>query len=281
MSVDTATPSDLSGLRRLGEPLPFRAYVREIWERRDFLFAVPLSDLRAQNQNTMLGGLWHLLNPLLLTGVFYVVFGVILGGRGGIDNYPAFLVVGVLTFTFIQKLAMTGTRTVVANIKLIQSLSFPRAILPLAATTSETLAQIPALLAMMVLTLLTGEALGVTWLLVVPILALQATLGAGVALITARLTFHFRDTQQLLPYVLRMLLYLSGVFFGADKVPAGWPRTLFELNPAYAFIKLNRLALIENTTALAPWLIAGAWSAVLLVGGFLFFRAHEHEYGNG
>lgn len=278
MSVDTAAP-DTTSLRRLGEPLPLRQYLAEIWRRRDFLMTVPLSDLRAQNQNTVLGGLWHLLNPLLLTGVFYLVFGVILD-VGRAPNYPAFLVVGVLTFTFIQKMTMTGTRTVVANIKLIQTLSFPRAILPLAAVTSESLAQVPAVLAMMVLVFATGEAIGVGWLLVVPVLGLQTLFGAGIALVTARLTFHFRDTAQFLPYVLRILLYLSGVFFGSSQVPAGWPRTLFEINPAYAFIHLNRLALLDNTTELYSWLVAGAWTAVFLVGGFLYFRAQEHEYGN-
>lgn len=269
------------GMRRMGDPLPLRAYLAEMWERREFAVAVPLSELRAQNQNTVLGSLWHLLNPLLLAGVFYLVFGVILGARGGIENYPAFLIIGVFVFSYTQKAVMAGTRTITANLRLIQSLSFPRAVLPVAAQIGESIAQLPAMAALLVLVTLTGARPSPAWLLLVPLLALQALFNLGVSFFVARATFHFQDVAHLLPFVLRLWLYLSGVFFSVDFVPEGWMRTVFELNPAWPFIALTRASLMDGTTTGRLWVTALAWTVPLVVLGLLWFRRGEEEFGRG
>lgn len=273
-------------LRKMGEPLPFRDYLREIWARRDFLVTVPLNELRAQNQNTVLGNAWHLLNPVFLAAVYYIVFGVILDASRGVENYTAFLITGIFTFYFIQKSIMAGSRTIVSNIKLIQSLTFPRAILPISAVITETMAQVPALLALFLLVVLTGVTPGLSWVMVVPILVVQALFNLGAAFITGRLTFHFRDVANFLPYVIRIWLYMSGILFPATLVPEGLPRRIFVLNPAYVFSTLNRRALgagstYEGVSTAYMWQLAIAWSMVAVVAGFFFFRAHESEYGRG
>lgn len=286
MSAPTLEPAP-PGLRRLGEKQSLGAYLREIWDRRDFMLEVPLADLRAQNQNTVFGNLWHILDPLLLSAVFYLVFGVLFQGRGDVENFTAFLVVGVMTFRYNQKLMMSGTRTIVNNIKLIQSLSFPRAVLPISSAIAEFLSQLPAIGTMVVIAAVTNwlepevpQVLpGLFVLLLVPSLILQTMFGAGLGFIMARLTFHFRDTAQFIPYFTRLWLYLSGVFFTVDRVPEAF-RGVFPLNPANAFIRMNRGALIDGSVPLDAWIIAGSWSFVMFVFGFLFFRAREQEYGN-
>lgn len=288
-TVDGEALAHRHGLRRLGAHLSLREYLAQLWERRDFLITIPLSDLRAQNQNTVLGSLWHVLNPIFLAGVYYLVFGVILGARRGIPNYPAFLVTGIMTFHFTQKCIMSGARTVVSNIRLIQSLAFPRALLPVSSTITETLAHGPSLLALMALVLITTQQWPtLSWLWLLPIAVLQAAFGLGLAFLTSRMTFHFRDTAQFLPYLLRIWMYLSGVFFAADFVPAGWPRFVFSINPMFLFISLNRTAVMppDPDLSISPWGtaemwgLAGAWTLVMVVVGFVYFRARETEYGN-
>lgn len=283
-----------TGLRRMGEQPSLGAYLREIWDRRHFLVTLTSADLRAQNQDTVLGRLWHLLNPLFLAGVFLLVFGVVLDIGRGVTNYPAFLVTGIFTFFYVQKPAMTGTRTIVANTRLIQSLSFPRAILPGSAVATEAGNQITALVALVVLVGTTGVAPRLSWLMIVPVFLVQTLFSMGLAFFTARLTFHFRDTAQVLPYAMRIWLYLSGIFFSASQVgdPDSLIGTVFRLNPAYLFIKLNRLAMLHGTPDAAgsisdgvpyatTWWLALAWTVVAFVGGFLFFRAREMDYSRG
>lgn len=273
--------ADYPDMRRLGVTPSARDYLRDIWSRREFMVTLPLNQLRSQNQNNILGNAWHLLNPLFLALVYYVIFGVILGAREGIDNYPAFLITGIFVFYFTQKSINSGTGTIVSNIKLIQTLSFPRAILPISSVIGELVAQFYAMMAMFILVLLTGVSPRLTWLIVPFIFALQAVFNLGAAFLAARATFHFRDVAQFLPYVLRIWLYLSGIFFSAERVPAGLPRTLFELNPLWSFIKLNRLAVLEGTTDVRSWVLGLVWSVAAVVVGFFFFRARETEYGRG
>jgi teichoic acid transport system permease protein len=306
-------------LKRIGVRAPLGTYLREAWDRRDFAYTIALGQLRGQNQNTVLGNLWHLLNPLMLAGVYYVVFGVIMGGRVAVhDNYAAFLIVGIFVFHFSQKVIIGGTRIIVANVDLIKNISFPRALLPTASTIQESFAQVPALIAMAFIVFFTEWArlpgavaseedpitgfvlfswagtgdpempaiVTAWWLLIIPIALVQSVFNLGGSLIVARLTFHFRDTEFILGYIMRLLFYTSGVFFGVELVAARLGEgligeigvTLFRLNPFYGFIRLTREAVMDGTTDPFYWYSIAIWSIIALVLGFYFFRRRELEY---
>jgi teichoic acid transport system permease protein len=270
----------------VGAPLSVRDYLRALWWRRDFILLVPLGRLRAQTHSTVLGGVWHLLNPLLFAAVYYFVFGIIFRGRDDIPNYAAFLVAGLFTFFFTQRVASTGARAITGNSSLMGQVNFPRAALPLSATIAETISHIWSLLALLLVVLLTGESFAATWLLIVPILLLQCMFNLGLAMVIARLTFHFRDIQQFLPYLLRMWLYLSGIFYTLEFVEQRlsdmrWLVTLFELNPVYAYSALIRAALLSDYDVGGFEIaVAAVWAIGLVIGGFFFFRAREIEYAD-
>jgi teichoic acid transport system permease protein len=271
-----------AALSSIGARLTLRAYLKEIWRRREFVVSIPLGTLRAQNMNTVLGNFWHLLNPLFLVGVYYLVFGLLLDISRGTDNFVAFLSIGVFIFHFTRKCVQAGAKSIVSNLQLLRVIRFPRAIMPLANVIGEVVAMAPVLLVLFVLLLATGERPHLTWTLMVPILALQSIFNLGCALLMARLTHHFRDVEHFLPYVITIWLYLSGVFYEVTAfMEPGVELTLFELNPVYRFIRLARQALQEGVTASEDWLVAGAWSIGALVLGFWFFRRREADYGRG
>jgi teichoic acid transport system permease protein len=271
------TPHELT---ELGQRPGTLAYGRALWERREFVLALPQGELKAQNMDTVLGGLWHLLNPLLLAGVYYLVFGLILRiGDRGTDNFVAFLTVGLFVFFYTRKSIQAGARTIISNRGLISSIKFPRAVLPIAAVVGETMALGPAIMTMAVIVLLTGESLHLTWLLILPAFALQLLFNLGLVFGVARLTDHFRDVAQLMPYLLSIWLYLSGVFYSADAFLSGRMLFLFQLNPMYAFIEIVRDALMHGEVEPTLWLIATGWTAVVLPAGFFFFRQREEQYG--
>lgn len=269
-------------LHELGGRTPLAAYLRELWARRHLAVALPLGTMRAENRDSVLGGLWHLLNPLLLAAVYYLIFGVILRTTGGTDNFIAFLTIGVFIFYYTSRSVTSGARAIVANQALMRSIRFPRAVLPVSAVLGELMALAFAVVVMLVVTLVTGERPTLAWLLLVPILATQTVFNLGLAFIVARLTDHFRDVEPFLPFVLRIWLYVSGVFYSVERfLEDDSVLSLLRLNPAYAFITLARGALLEGGSAAGDWAVATAWSLVLLVGGFAFFRAHEQAYGRG
>ncbi len=266
-------------LRPIDARTPLRRYFQDVWARRDFAITVPLGQLRARHQDTALGQLWHLMNPLLLTFVYWLIFGVIADVSRGMDNYLGFLIAGVIPYQFTSKSISQGARLIVSNRSLIQSVHFPRAILPLSAVIGEVVAYASAVVVMLVVMVLTGEQVTAWWLLVVPITMVQAVFNLGLAMCFSRLAFHFRDIQQMLPYVLRLTFYLSGILFPLGRFIESGPGRLLIYNPIHVFIELIRQATMDGTTDPQLWLLFGGSALVLVVGGFVFFRAAETEYG--
>ena len=294
-------PAQWPSLKPINAKLPLRSYFSDMWARRHFAMAVPAGELKAQHQDTLLGQVWHLVNPLLLTGVYWLVFGTIFTREAGTSGVPyvAFLVAGIIPFQFTQKSLLQGARLIHTNRNLIQSVHFPRAVLPFSAVTGELMAHGSAIVIMFAVIGVTdlvssdaalareaasGVAPALTswaWLWVVPITLLQALFSLGLALFASRLTFHFRDIQNILPYVMRLLFYMSGIIFPLGTFTSDKPtlRALLEANPINGIVRLTRDAALLGTTDPATWATVGAWTLALLVGGFAFFRAAETEYG--
>jgi teichoic acid transport system permease protein len=271
-----------AGLHNVGEQQYFEDYLADVWNRREFALEVPLGQLRAQHMNTFLGNLWHVLNPLLVMGVYYVLFGIILNSVNRIPNFLAFLAVGVFTFTYTQRTVTAGASSVFANSGIIRAIYFPRAILPLQTVIFQTLAFIPAVLTMLVVTMLNGVLPTPWWLLLIPLYVVQLLFNLGATLITARIGDTYRDFANVLPHFFRILIYLSGTMYSVDRfINSALAQRLFELNPMYSFISLARGAVLGTPTTIGMYLSVAGWTVSLLVIGFLYFRAGEHAYGRG
>jgi teichoic acid transport system permease protein len=136
-----------------------------------------------------------------------------------------------------------------------------------------------------VIVLLTGEPLTWAWLLAIPLSILQTLFNAGACLLVARWTAASRDVTQLVPFVLHMWRYLSGVMFSipvftADLAP--WVQAVLYLNPLTSFIELMRDVLMTSySTPGYLWAYAAGWAIVTLVVGFLVFYRGEESYSRG
>lgn len=282
MPTGHGEPPPAENLYQLGTRLPLPSYLREVWRRRDFAIVVPLADLRARHMDTVFGQLWHLLNPALLVAVYFLIFGVILHTKRGIDHFLAFLTIGTMMFQFMQRTALDGASTIASNEGLLRSIQFPRVLLPLSALVFQVAAFVPALFVIIFVTLASGVTPEISWLMLVPVLLLLVAFNFGMVLVVSRLADRFRDIEQILPFFFRILMYVSGILFSVDHyVQSALGRKLWALNPVYSFISLARGALLGMPVGKIMWASVLAWSAVLLVGGFVFFRAAEQHYGRG
>lgn len=268
-----------AGLRDVHIPSGLRPYVAAMWSRRSYVSYVARSTLREKQMNSVLGNIWHLLNPLLQIAVYYVIFGVVLEVDRGVDNFITFLAIGTLAFTFCQRSTLSGAGSIVKNLGLIRAVEFPRAVLPFTSTLTETLSMLPSFLVIGVVAVVTGETPSPRWLLLIPVMGLLAIFNLGAALYAARATSVVRDVQQILPFVFRILLYASGVLFSAAEYAEGSYRWFFTLNPVYAFLTVARWTILGSDVSRSLLLSAGTWTVVLTVTGFLWFRAGEASYG--
>ncbi len=263
-------------------------YIRQLWGRRHFIAAYSIARLSAQYTKARLGQLWNVMTPLLNAAVYYLIFGVLLKTNHGIDNFIAYLVTGIFVFNFTQSSVLAGTRALSDNLGLIRALHFPRASLPISVTLIQLQQLLYSMIVLFSIDLMTGEIPGFSWFLVLPALVLQAIFNIGVALVMARLGAEVTDLAQLMPFLLRTWMYVSGVFYSIANVVKNlptWVSWVLDLNPAAVYIDLVRFSLIGSfTSAQLPrhvWFVAVAWSLVAGFGGFVFFWKAEESYGRG
>ncbi|MFC4063740.1 ABC transporter permease [Actinoplanes subglobosus] len=277
-----------NGLSASGRLPSLAEYSRTLWAYRHFIRAHASAKITSSLGNTKLGAVWQVLTPMINAGVYYVIFGLVLGGHDDMPNFIAYLCIGVFVFQFTQSVVQTGTNAITGNLGLIRALHFPRASLPLSAALVEIRNFIVALFVLMGIVLITGEPITLEWLLVLPLLVLHSFFNIGLGLFMARYGSKVRDVKQLIPFIMRFWLYGSAVLYPVTKfgdVLGGWQLQVVEANPLLVFIELMRHALLEETvlanTPTVLWIEAVVWSLVVGVVGFVYFWRGEKGYGRG
>jgi teichoic acid transport system permease protein len=269
-----------AGLQLVGRRPPLGAYLRQLWGRRSFLTSMASGRLRAKNSEARLGLLWLALTPLLAGAAYYVVFGVILDTRAGVENFVGFLIVGIFFFQYTARGILEGSKSVTSNRKLIQALSFPRAVLPISTVLRQASEFVPALAVMIVIIVFTGPTYTWRWALLPVIVLVVTVFNLGAVLLTARLTAHVSDVTNVLPFFTRIWLYSSGVFFSfEDRFDNPVALALVQANPMYIYLTLARDALLygENSPT-SFWVIGVGYAVVLVLVGFVVFWAAEEKY---
>ncbi|MBT2491188.1 ABC transporter permease [Streptomyces sp. ISL-96] len=289
-SLDLAALAARHGLTESGARPPLPEYTRRLWGRRHFVTAFATARLTAQYSQARLGQMWQIMTPLLNATVYYFIFGVLLHTKDDIPDFVPFLVTGVFVWTFTSSSALAGTRALTGNLGLVRALHFPRAALPVAYAVQQLQQLLFSMAALSAILCCFGQLPRPSWLLALPALALQSLFNTGLALIMARLASRTPDIAQLMPFVLRTWMYVSGVMWSvghvlqSDKLPH-LAAVALECNPAAVYIGLMRFALIDSFTAaqLPPhaWLLATGWALLAGVGGFIYFWQAEETYGRG
>ncbi|MFI0719187.1 ABC transporter permease [Streptomyces sp. NPDC021224] len=288
---DGLSPSQLAakyGLTVSGARPGLAEYTRQLWGRRHFINEFAKARTAAQYTQARLGQLWQVMTPLLNAAVYYLIFGVLIGTRKGIDNFIAFLVTGIFIYTFTQTSVMAGVRSVAGNIGLIRALHFPRASMPIAFTLMQLQQLMMSMFVLVAIVLMTGETPNAKWLILIPALLTQWIFNTGLAMVMARLGSKMTDLAQLMPFILRTWMYTSGVMYSIDNLTAHAPhyvKVLLDINPVAVYIDLARFALIDSFTSaqLPPhvWMSAVGWAVLAGLGGYIYFWKAEEQYGRG
>jgi teichoic acid transport system permease protein len=239
-------------------------YLQDLWNRREFAWYMAMGNLKARNASTTLGLFWWVLNPLLLGAIYFFVFGVLLGLARDLGH----LLSGMFVFYFTSAAITGGANSITSNARLIANLSFPRLIMPVVAVTEAAigfLVSIPILYLIIGPTQGTWPTLQLLWLFPI-IFVLQTVFNLGLAALSARLAVPFRDVNNLLPYLIRLWLYLSPIIYTAafvqSRAPAPWDR-LYNLNPMVPILSVYRSALLGWPLDTTMLLMAVLWAVGL------------------
>jgi teichoic acid transport system permease protein len=250
-----------------------RAYLSDLWGRREFIWFLAMGNFKARNASTTLGLFWWVLNPLLLSLVYYLVFGLIFPGSRDI----LYLMSGMFVFHFTAQSMTGGANAVLQNTRLLANLRFPRIILPISNLLESTMGFLVSLGLLLILAIpVAGRLPNWGLLLLLVAVPLQFLFNLGLGSLAARLAVPFRDVNNLIPYLTRIWLYLSPIiwplsFLDSPRVEsfAAWAG----LNPLFPMIAVYRTALLGYPFDLAMLGQFGLWAiAVGTIGIGLFVK---------
>lgn len=273
---------ETTGLEPIGEKATLREYLKELWQRRHFIWRESKNKVFSKNHDTFLGPLWLVFNPLLNAAFYWVIFGIVLGISRGMENFVAFIIIGILMFRFSSGIIGESTRAIASSRSMIRAFSYPRAAIPISLVIREMLAQLIVIAVMLVMILAIPPRVTIdeTWLLFPVVFVFQLAINLGIAFFFSRIGYKLPDFAQAMSFVTRLLMYGSGVIFPVERfIQNETALAIIKANPLYMLLDAYRSILMENTIpSSGTWWGSAAWSVGLLVFGFLYFWRGEEEY---
>lgn len=261
----------------------FDLNLRDVWRYRDLMLLFVRRDFVAQYKQTILGPLWHLIQPVLTTIMFLLVFGKIANIPTDDIEPVLFYMSGITIWNYFSACLTNTSNTFVANAGIFGKVYFPRLVIPLSVVMSNIVKlgiQMALLLVMMLWYAAfknTALHLGWSWLLLPVLVLLMAGLGLGLGIIISSLTTKYRDFTVLISFAVQLLMYATPVAYPLSFLKNRSFAPLIEWNPLSAVVEGFRYALFgtagfEITSLIYPFVFM---VLVLLIGTMIFSKVER------
>lgn len=233
-------------------------------------------DFKAKYKRSVLGVFWSFLNPLLTMSVQYIVFSTVF--RSDIQNFPAYLLIGVVFFNFFSESCGMGLMSIIGNAPLITKVYIPKYIFPLSRVLSSFINFLLALLPLSAVLLLTGQRVTKAVFLLPFSLICLLLFCMGMALLLSALMVFFRDVQFLWNVVSILWMYATPIFYPESIIPPQFVM-VYKMNPLYHFIRFTRLILLDGVSPEPRAYLFCILAAVIpLLLGLVVFRKTQDQF---
>lgn len=251
-----------------------------LFQVRDFLREWTSRNVRARYQQSVLGWLWAIVQPLTQVVIFSIVFTRFVPINTGDVPYPVFSYVAVLPWTFLAAALPDMTESLVVNMELLTKIYFPREVLPIAALLARLMDFVIGFALLVVLMVIYHVPFYAPGLLFVPvILIVQLMLIMGLGMAFAAFNVYFRDVRSLLVLGLQVWFYASPIIYPVTMVPEPL-RPLYFLNPMAGVIEAYRAVLIYQHLPGTYLALSAVFAAVLFFTGYWFFKRAESQFAD-
>lgn len=256
-----------------------RSYLSELWERRDFARFLAWGNVRSANSSTALGIVWWVVNPLLLGMVYLLIFGVVLQTSRGEPDYIAYLLTGMFVFYYTRQSVSSGATSVVGNIRLLSNLNMPKLVMPIASLIQAMVGFGFSLVVVFVVSAIYSDIYPTVQVFyLVPAFLIQTIMNLGLATLFGRIAVRMRDITNIIPYLLRIWLYLSPIIWPLSFFEQLEPRlqAIFKLNPLFNVIGMYRSAILGYPIEMEHLVASTIWAvAVAAVGLTVFIKSER------
>lgn len=261
----------------------FHIPIKELWEYRDLLFIFVHRNFVAAYKQSILGPFWHLIQPIMTTAVFMVVFNRI--ANISTDGVPPllFYFCGIMLWQFFSTCLTTSSNAFIANVNIFSKVYFPRLIIPLSSIMSAFIELgIKFLLLFCIYGYYLYQGAIVVpniYILAVPgIIIIMGILGLGSGILISSMTTKYRDLAYLVGFGVQLLMYASPVIYPASAISAQYQKYVF-FNPMASLLEGYKFALTGAGSFSWMWLGYSTLIAIfLLLFSIIMFNRVENKF---
>jgi len=255
--------------------IPALEEIREVGRYKYLLIQLVRRDILARYKRSVLGVAWTMLNPLGMMIVLSVVFSQLFKG---VESYPAYILSGLLAWTFFSQSTNAAMTGLVWGGSLIQRIYIPRTAFGVSAIGTALVNLLISIVPLLAVMLVTRVAIGLSIVFLPVSILLLACFALGVGLILSTMAVYFPDVAEMYQIILLAWMYLTPIIYPEDILPAKL-HLILELNPMYFLVRLFRVPLLEGRIpTLAEILPAAACGIFVLVVGWIFFTSKADEF---
>lgn len=251
----------------------------DVWVYRELLFFLAWRDLKVRYKQTVLGVLWVLLQPLVMTIIFTVFLGILIRIPTGGHPYALLVYTGLLPWTFFSTAVQQSGTSIVSNAHLITKVYFPRLIIPGAAVTARLVDFGISFIILAGLMIYYRAALTINAAMLPALIVLVALLALGFGMLVSALNVKYRDIGVMLPVLLQLWMFVSPVIYPMGLVPEKW-RFVYSLNPMVGIIAGFRSAILGGPFNWLALSVSAGFAVALLIYSTYLFRRVEGEFAD-
>jgi ABC-type polysaccharide/polyol phosphate export permease len=245
--------------------------LKELVQYRDLIWQMTVRNITVRYKRSVLGVFWTLLEPLLTMAVMAFVFTALLSRT--LPNFPVYLLCGLNVWGYFAQSTNSAMRDFVATERLISRVYLPQSVFVIVAITTGLVNFLIEGVALFAITLVIVGSISIYVPTLILPLFIMTIFNLGLGLVLAPLSAYFSDMNNIYNIFLRLLLYLSAIFYPVDILP-DWLQKIVALNPVYQFIHIFRNPIYYGTPIpLDSLLYVSIWALGLIVlGVFLFTK---------
>lgn len=236
----------------------------------DLVILLTLKELKIRYKHSVLGYFWSILNPLLLSLVFYFAFKLI--AKIPIENYTFFLICGLFPWQWFSNSVSSSAGVLLGNVSLIKKLNFPRQFLPLSLVLNDTVHFLMCIPVIAGFGIYYGIMPTLAWIYGIPVLIfLQLFLTYGFSLFVSSINLFFRDLERLIGIGLTILFYLTPILYDLSFIPKKF-LNFFYLNPLFPLIVSWRDLFMKGYLNVEMCLFAFPYMGIIFLFGYFVFK---------
>jgi len=253
--------------------------LKDIWLRRELLYFLTLRDVKIRYKQTAIGVAWAVLQPVLTTAVFTVLFSTFARFETGSVPYPLFALSGLMIWLFVHNAVTMASNSFVSNTNLVTKVYFPRLIVPLAAVLAGLFDLLISFLILVILMFWYPSAPNRNIVFFPLFLFLSLLLATALGVLLSAVNVRFRDVKFALPFLLQVWLITSPIFYPTSILSDKW-KLVFAVNPLTGVLEGVRTSLFGGAF---DWRVIGISCVSLLVlsvGALFIFKWMEDEFAD-